>query len=73
MKKALLLFSLLILFVGCEKKTISLVKTTAEIITIDSTLSEKAAYNKLIAPYKKQNDCRNKYCNFICPKKHQPI
>lgn len=52
MKKALLVFSLLILFVGCEKKTISLVKTTAEIITIDSTLSEKAAYNKLIAPYR---------------------
>jgi|TARA_B110000908_G_scaffold56404_1_gene68656 2',3'-cyclic-nucleotide 2'-phosphodiesterase (5'-nucleotidase family) len=52
MKKALLVFSLLLLFVGCEKKKLHLVKTTAEIITIDSTFAENPAYKKLIAPYK---------------------
>jgi len=52
MKKALLVFSLIIIFIGCEKKTVSLVKITADIITIDSAFNEKAAYKKLIAPYK---------------------
>jgi 2',3'-cyclic-nucleotide 2'-phosphodiesterase (5'-nucleotidase family) len=52
MKKALLVFSLIIIFIGCEKKTFSLVKITADIITIDSAFNEKAAYKKLIAPYK---------------------
>lgn len=52
MKKALLVFSLLLLFVGCEKKKLHLVKTTAEIITIDSTFAENPAYKKRIAPYK---------------------
>ena len=35
-----------------KKKTFSLVKITADIITIDSAFNEKAAYKKLIAPYK---------------------
>ena len=52
MKKALLVFSLLLLFVECEKKTLHLVKTTAEIISIDSTFAENPAYKKRIAPYK---------------------
>jgi len=52
MKKALLVFSLIIIFIGCEKKTFFLVKITADIITIDSAFNEKAAYKKLIAPYK---------------------
>ena len=52
MKKALLVFSLIIIFIGCEKKTVSLVKITADIITIDSAFNEKPAYKKLIAPYK---------------------
>ena len=52
MKKALLVFSLIIIFIGCKKKTVSLVKITADIITIDSAFNEKAAYKKLIAPYK---------------------
>ena len=54
MKKALLLLSLFLLFVGCEKRSVSLVKTTADIITIDSTLREKDAFNNLIAPYKRK-------------------
>jgi 2',3'-cyclic-nucleotide 2'-phosphodiesterase (5'-nucleotidase family) len=52
MKKALLVFALLLFFVGCEKKILYLVKTTAETIRIDSSIAENPAYKKRIAPYK---------------------
>ena len=52
MKKTLLVFSLLLLFVGCKKNTLQLITITAETISIDSSFAEKPAYKKLIAPYK---------------------
>jgi 2',3'-cyclic-nucleotide 2'-phosphodiesterase (5'-nucleotidase family) len=52
MKKVLLIYSLLLMLSGCEKKTVHLVKTTAKTIMIDSSFAEKAAYKELIEPYK---------------------
>ena len=52
MKKALLLFSLLLMLYGCEQKTNSILKITAKTIAIDSSFAENKEYTKLIEPYK---------------------
>ena len=52
MKKSLLIICLFFVFLGCEKKTLSLVKITAKTIEIDSSINKSLKYSQIIKPYK---------------------